>query len=422
MQRSATWLGDHLRAIGLENVQMVRTPGHPIVTADWLNAPGQSTFLVYGHYDVQPPDPFNEWKSPPFEPTIRGDYLHGRGASDDKGQLWAHVKALECWLRTSARLPVNVRCVFDGEEEIGSPALLRFLPGHLRHGSVDAALLSDMPMRDVARPAITESMRGALRVELEVRGPHADLHSGNFGGALHNPAHALCDLIAQLHDGDGRITIPGFYDQVRALAPAARQYMARCGPSDAELLAQAHASRGWGEAGFTLYERTTIRPALNVTAIAAGDTGPGTKAAIPARASAQLDFRLVPDQDPAQVERLLREHIGRVMPPTVRGRMRTLMLARPVQLARDGRLLSAAAAAFRRGFGRTPVFLRLGGTVPVVQLLARLAIPTLAMGFALPGDRMHASNERFFLPNLYQGIETCIHLFAALARLQEKQR
>jgi acetylornithine deacetylase/succinyl-diaminopimelate desuccinylase-like protein len=414
--RCGEWLARHLRSIGLEHVDLVPTPRNPIVTASWLGAPGAPTLLIYGHYDVYGTGPLHAWTAPPFPARVAAGRMFGRGAADDKGQLWIHVKAIESWLRATGRLPVNVRCVFEGEEEIGSTSLLRWLPGVLRRGPVDAAVLSDMPMRGAMRPALTESLRGTLRVEVEIAGAQHDLHSGNFGGAVENPVHALCRLLARLHDPEGRIAIPGFYEGVRTHSAGERAYMARTGPSDAELLAQARAPVGSGEAGFTAYERTTIRPAVNVTAVFAGNTGTGAKAAIPARARAQLDFRLVPDQDPLRVEDLVREHIARMTVPGLRPHMRTLMRARPVQLARSGPLVWAATAACRQVFGRAPVFLRLGGTVPVVQLLARLRIPTLAMGFALSDDKVHAADESFRLTSLYRGIETSIRLLGELAR------
>lgn len=417
IKRCAAWLANHLRMIGLEHVEVVRTARHPVVTADWLHAPGAITVLVYGHYDVQPPDPLDAWTSPPFEPAIRGDYLYGRGASDDKGQMFVHVKAIECYLRTSGSLPVNVKCLFEGEEEIGSRSLHGFLARHREEWKADAAVLSDMWMPGRDRPAIAESLRGALSVELEARGQERDLHSGNVGGAIHNPLQALCEIIAKLHDGRGAIAIPGFYESVRELTREERVYMARVGPSDARILRDAGARRGWGEAGFSLYERTTIRPALSVNGIVGGYQGPGAKAVIPARASAKLNFRLVPDQDPGEIDALFRGFIERIAPPTVDVNVRTLFRARPFELLRDHPAVRAAREAFRKGFGARPVFMRIGGTIPVAHLLQEeLGIPTVPMGFALPDDGLHAPNERFYLPNFFWGIKTIIHFLRELAK------
>jgi acetylornithine deacetylase/succinyl-diaminopimelate desuccinylase-like protein len=405
-----------LRTIGLEHVEFVQTEGHPIVTADWLRAPGQTTLLIYGHYDVQPPEPLDAWKSPPFEPAIRGDYLYGRGASDDKGQMLVHVKAIECYLRTSGSLPVNVKCLFEGEEEIGSRSLQGLLASRREAWKADAVVLSDMWMLGPDRPAIAESLRGALSVELAVRGPEEDLHSGNFGGAVHNTLQVLCEIIAKLHDRRGAIAIPGFYERVRDPTREERVYMARVGPSDAEILHDARACRGWGEAGFSLYERTTIRPALSINGIVGGYQGPGAKAVIPAQASAKLNFRLVPDQNPVEIDALFRRFIQQIAPPTVGVGVRTLFRARPFVLLRDHPAVRAARKALHEVFGVQPAFMRIGGTIPVAHFLQEeLGIPTVLMGFALPDDRLHAPNERFLLQSFFRGIETSIRFLAELA-------
>jgi acetylornithine deacetylase/succinyl-diaminopimelate desuccinylase-like protein len=416
VRNCADWLAAQLRKIGFEHVEVVPTRGHPIVYADWLRAPGRPTVLIYGHYDVQPADPVEEWKSPPFEPAVRGDDLFGRGASDDKGQMFTHVKAVECLLRGAGSLPINVKCLFEGEEEIGSTNLPAFVRRHRKALAADTAVLSDTRMLGADRPVITESLRGALSVELELRGPEHDLHSGNFGGSVHNPLQALGEIIARLHDGDGRVTIPGFYHQVHQLTREERAYMAQVGPSDAEILTDAGAGRGWGERGYTLYERTTIRPALSVNGVSGGYQGPGVKAVIPARASAKLNFRLVPDQDPRDIDRLFRAYVARIAPPTVRVAIETHLATRPAVVERTHPAVGAAFEAYRKGFGNEPVFLRSGGSIPVVNLFQEvLAIPTVLMGFALPDDGLHAPNEKFHLPNFFKGIATSIHFLTELA-------
>lgn len=415
--RCAGWLAEHLRRIGLENVELVKTLGHPIVTANWQHLPGACTLLIYGHYDVQPVDPLEEWQSPPFAPRIHDRRLFGRGASDDKGQLFAHLKALESYLRTIGSLPINVQCLFEGEEEIGSPHLTSALRQPIL--PVDVAILSDTPVLGPERPALVESLRGALSIEVELRGMAHDLHSGNFGGAIHNPLQALCELIARLHDRNGRIAIPGFYERVRELPAWERAYMACVGPSDRQLLRDAGVAHSWGETDFSLYERLTIRPALTVNGITGGYQGPGGKAVIPARASAKLNFRLVPDQEPTEIERLLRHYITQILPHTVQTTVHTQMSAHPVVLSRHIPAMKVAASAYQRGYGTPPAFLRLGGTIPVVHCLQRLGIPTVLMGFDLPDDDIHAPNESFFLPNFFHGIETCIHFLAELAALGE---
>jgi len=419
----AEWLADHLKRIGMNGVRLITTPRHPIVYAEWKGTPGRPTVLIYGHYDVQPPEPLREWKTPPFEPTVRGRYLYGRGACDDKGQLFAHVKALESSLRTSGRLPVNVKVLFEGEEEVGSPNLKPFLERNARALAADAAVMSDTRMLGPRQPALTYSLRGGLGMELEVVGPPQDLHSGTFGGAVHNPLQALCGILARLHDRDGRIAIPGFYDRVRALDLRERSYMATVGPSDAKILADAGAERAWGERGFSLYERTTVRPSLSICGLTGGYQGEGSKAVIPARASAKLNFRLVPEQDPVEIEALVRRHLARLAPPTVRAQIVTHLRARPAEIDRRHPAVRAAAVAYRRGFGVAPVFLRSGGSIPVVNLFQEvLGIPTALMGFALPDDRLHAPNERFFLPNFERGIATCLAFLEEMAAMRPTSR
>jgi acetylornithine deacetylase/succinyl-diaminopimelate desuccinylase-like protein len=419
IRNCANWLAEHLRRVGLDDVRIVPTPRHPLVYAGWQHAAGRPTLLVYGHYDVQPPDPLHEWHSPPFEPTIRGANLFGRGACDDKGQMLTHVKALEAYLQTGGALPVNVKCLFEGEEEIGSPNLLPFIARNAQELAADVAVMSDTPMLGPGRPAINTAVRGALYLELEVRGPRHDLHSGNFGGAVHNPLQALCEIVAALHDADGRIAIPGFYGRVRRWSANERTYMGHTGPSNAEFLETAQTERSWGERGYSSYEQLTLRPALTVNGISGGYQGPGAKGIIPALALAKLSFRLAPDQDPRDADRLFREHIARITPETVRSTVRTLSGALPAVIERTHPAVRAAALAYRNGFGAAPVFLRSGGTIPVVNTFQQaLGIPTVMMGFALPNDRMHAPNEKFHLPNFFDGIATSVWFLAAMGSAQ----
>jgi acetylornithine deacetylase/succinyl-diaminopimelate desuccinylase-like protein len=421
LKRCARWLASQLQAVGLERVRVLATPRHPIVYADWLRAPGKPTVLIYGHYDVQPAEPLAEWRTPPFEPTVVGDDLFGRGACDDKGQMFAHVKAIEACLKTQGRLPVNVKCLFEGEEEIGSPNLKPFVERNRRLLAADVAVMSDTRMLAADQPALTYALRGGLSFELEVAGQKSDLHSGNFGGAAHNPLQALCEIIAKLHDADRRIAIPGFYDRVRRWGGAEREFMAANGPSDEQILRDAKAELGWGERGYSLYERTTIRPSLSVTGVTGGYQGEGVKAVIPSRATAKLNFRLVPDQDPAEIERLFRSHIARVTPPTVRTTVRSFLAARPALIDRRHPVMRAAARAYEHGFGASPVFLRSGGTIPIVNHFQELlGAPTALMGFALPDDRIHAPNEKFHLPNFYRGIATCIRFLAEVGARDEE--
>jgi acetylornithine deacetylase/succinyl-diaminopimelate desuccinylase-like protein len=414
LERCASWLAAHLRGMGLTRVNVVKTRLHPLVYAESHLDPTRQTVLIYGHYDVQPADPLGEWRSPPFEPVVSEGNLYGRGACDDKGQMFAHVKALETFLREDGTLPVNVKCLFEGEEEIGSPNLHPFLRDHKKLLSANVAVISDMPMRGPGCPAITYSMRGGLNLELEVTGPRSDLHSGIFGGAVHNPLQALCEIVAKLYDPDGRVAIPGFYDRVRSWSPEERRYMAQVGPNDRKILEDAGVERGWGEPDYSLYERTTIRPALTVNGITGGYQGPGSKGVIPARAHAKLSFRLVSDQDPKEIERLFRGHLAQITPPSLQTKVRHARGARPALLNRRLPAMRAAALAYRKGFGTAPVFLRSGGTIPVANSFQELlGIPTVLMGFALPDDSMHGPNEKFQLSNFYNGIATSIWFLAA---------
>jgi acetylornithine deacetylase/succinyl-diaminopimelate desuccinylase-like protein len=413
--RCAQWLAGHLRQIGLECVRIGPTKGHPVVCAEAKRSLSRPTVLLYGHYDVQPAEPLREWQTPPFSPAIRDGNLFGRGASDDKGQMFAHVKALEAYIRTARTPPANVKCVFEGEEEIGSPNLASFLLNNPDRCAADVAVVSDTPMLAVGRPAVHHAVRGALYTELEVRGPGHDLHSGNFGGAIHNPLQVLCGLIGTLHDPSGRVAISGFYDRVRDLSERDRARMAEVGPSDRQMLNDAECRGGWGEPGYSLYERIAVRPALTVNGVSGGYQGQGAKGIIPARASAKISFRLVPDQDPREIAQLLRAHIARLMPSTVRSSLRTLSMAEPAVLGPNHPALRAAAEAYRESFGAAPVLLRSGGTIPIVSTLqAQLRIPTVLMGFALPDDHMHAPNEKFSLDNFFNGIATSIRFLARI--------
>jgi acetylornithine deacetylase/succinyl-diaminopimelate desuccinylase-like protein len=417
LRSCAAWLASRLRRAGLERTRVHPGRRHPIVQADWRGAPGRPTVLVYGHYDVQPVDPIGDWRTPPFEPTRRGPDLFGRGASDDKGQLLAQVAAIESWLRGMGALPVNVHCLFEGEEEIGSSTLRPFVRRHRVALACDAVAISDTRMLGPERPAITYALRGSLSAELRLMGPPRDLHSGAFGGVVRNPAQALAEVLARLHDRHGRVAIPGFYERVERLSPAQRDAIRQSGPTDREILASAGVGVGFGEHGFTLLERATIRPALTINGLTSGYQGPGSKGVIPSSASAKLGFRLVRNQDPAEVQQQLRDHLARLIPPTVSWRLEVGSAAPPVVIDARHPAVQAAMRAYRAGFGAEPVLVRSGGTIPVVHTFGEaLAAPVVLMGFALPDDGMHAPNEKFHLPNLHKGIATYIHFLAEMGR------
>jgi acetylornithine deacetylase/succinyl-diaminopimelate desuccinylase-like protein len=411
----AEWLVKYLQRIGLEQAQTVPTKRHPIVYAHWRGAPNQSTLLIYGHYDVVPAE--GNWTTPPFEPTLRGQHLYARGASDDKGQLMAHLAALESLFKSQKRLPINVVLVLDGEEEIGSPNLNGFLE---RHGSslrADAAVISDTRMLGPNRPTIITSLRGSFSVQLELRGAPRDLHAGAFGGAIHNPAQVLSEILASLHDANGRIAIPGIYERVLRYSDETRRLTRDIFPSDDTILWDAGVEHDWGERDYSAFERTTLRPSLIITGISAGYNGQGHKSIIPARACAKLNLRLVPDQNPQQVYALLSRHLKRVTPSTVQVSLKPSSMTHPVRINPHNPAIRSACIALERGFGARPVLLPSGGSIPVVNLLKNhLNLETVLMGFALPDDGMHAVNERFHLPTFFRAIETCLHFYDQLAR------
>lgn len=417
MAEGARWLARHLGRIGMERAQVVPTAGHPIVYAEWRHAPGSPTILVYGHYDVQPEDPRGRWSSPPFEPEIREGVLHGRGASDDKGQMLAHVAALEAWLRGAGGLPVNVECIFEGEEEIGSPHLASFIAENRDAFAADVAVISDTAIAGRRRPALTYALRGAFAAEIVVRGPRADLHSGLFGGAAPNPIEGLCGILAALHDRRGVVSLPGFYDDVLDVGAAERARLRAVGPSDEAFARSAGIAAIRGEPGFSAYELTTIRPTLEINGVRGGYQGDGPKSVIPAVASAKLTARLVADQDPRCVERLLREHVARLAPRGLSAELVPLIHALPIVVDPRHPAMRAAARGYREAFGVEPVDVRSGGTVPAASTLRELlGIPPVLMGFALPDDHVHGPDEGFSLDAYRRAIHALIVFFGEVGR------
>jgi len=417
MARAAEWLRDHLLAAGFPRAEVIPTTGHPVVYAEWLAAgPKAPTVLVYGHYDVQPPDPLDLWRTPPFEPTVVGEDIFARGASDDKGQLYTHVKAMQAFRETVGAPPVNLKCIFEGEEEIGSPSLDPFIRQHKELLAADVAVISDSHISGKDRPAIIYALRGIAYVEVEVTGPAHDLHSGTYGGAVHNPINALCAMIASLQDEHGRITIPGFYDQVRELESEERAELAKI-PFDRQAwLEEAGVTTDWGEPGYTIIERTSARPTLDVNGIWGGYIQPGTKTVLPGKAHAKISMRLVPDQDPGEIARLIAEHLKAIAPPAVSVEVRKLHGGDVAILRRDSPVMQVASKAYAAAFGREPIFMREGGSIPVVATFQKvLGIETILMGFGLPDDNLHAPNEKLHLPNFYKGIETVIHFMENLS-------
>ncbi len=413
-EAAALWLQRHLARIGLHHATVLPGPngGAPSVYADWLLAPGQPTLLLYGHYDVQPVDPLRAWHSPPFQATLSEQNLFARGASDDKGQLFIHLKAVESYLATVGALPINIKVWLEGEEEIGSPNLPAFLQKEAQRLRSDAVLISDTEMPGHGRPSIIYGLRGSLLFEVMVRGPRHALHSGRYGGAVHNPLQALCEIVAGLHDQHGRVTIPGFYTRVQELSETERQEL-RCGaPPDEKVIADLDLTRGWGEIGYSLFERMTIRPALTVNGIIGGYTGPRGGTVIPDRGIARMSIRLVPFQTPTEIAHLLRQHIATSSPPTIQTKLKITGGSPPVIVTRRHPALSAAARAVYQTWGVPPIFTRSGGTIPLVAHLQRyFDVPIILLGFGLPDDDIHAPNEKMSLHNFFQGVETVIRLF-----------
>ena len=417
IRRAAEMLRQRLLEAGFERAEIIPTEGHPVVYAEWMAAGEEApTVLVYGHYDVQPPDPLELWETPPFEPTVRGDYLYARGVADDKGQLYTHLKAAEACYRTRGRPPVNLKCLFEGEEEIGSVHLEPFIREHRDLLAADVAVISDSHILRPDLPAILYGLRGLAYVEITVSGPAHDLHSGSYGGAVHNPLHALAAMIAALHDEEGRITVPGFYDKVRPLTEEEREELARI-PFDREAwLKETGVPTDWGEPGYTIIERTSARPTLDLNGMWGGYTGEGAKTIIPARAHAKISMRLVPDQEPEEIARLLLDYLQAIAPPTVRVEGRVLHGAPPALIERHSPAMEAASRAYEFGFGKRPVLMREGGSIPVVTTFQQeLGLQPVLMGFGLPDDGIHAPNERFYLPNFYRGIQTVLAFWEALA-------
>ncbi len=415
MQQAAEWLARQLQTIGMEHVQVMPTRGHPVVYGDWLHAPGKPTVLIYGHYDVQPADPLELWESPAFEPQQRGDYLFARGVTDMKGQVQATLKAVEAVI-SNGKLPINVKFMLEGEEEIGSPSLDSYMEENKALLACDLALNPDSGILSADIPTITYALRGLAYFELRVTGPDHDLHSGVFGGSVLNPAQALCELIAGMHDAQGRVTLPGFYDKVRPLSDEERQELARLPISDQITLAQTGAPALYGEAGYTTIERTGARPTLEVNGLLSGFTGEGSKTVLPSKAMAKISMRLTPDQEPNEVHEQLLAYLKAKAPAGIRYEL--IQMAGSVASISDRRSkgVQAYSKAMELVWGRPPVFKREGGSVPVVtQFQKILGVESVNTGFAMPGDNMHSPNEMLHLPTLWRGVDAFIHFFYNLA-------
>jgi acetylornithine deacetylase/succinyl-diaminopimelate desuccinylase-like protein len=384
--RAAEWLAERMRQAGLTTVEVVPTAGHPVVLGEWRGAPaGAPTLLVYGHYDVQPPEPLDEWHTAPFEPTVRDGKLFARGSVDDKGQAYLHLKAVEAHLAGGGTLPANVVFLIEGEEEIGSPHLAEFLAANAARLACDAVLISDTTMFAPGLPSITIGLRGLAYMEVRVQGPATDLHSGAYGGAVVNPANALARIIARLHDDQGRVTIPGFYDRVKELTQAERDNIATLPFEEEHLREEVGAPKLGGEAGHGPLERIWARPTLDVNGLLSGYTGEGAKTVLPARAMAKVSMRLVPDQDFHEVERMFTDHVKSLAPEGVTVEVEALHGGQPWYAEPSGPVFDAARRALKKAFDRDPVTIREGGSIPIVQAFQEtLGAPVVLIGFGLP--------------------------------------
>src|SRR5271154_5985941 len=414
VRRVAEALVAELKRIGMENVRLIEGSGHPLVYADWLHAAAKPTCLCYGHYDVQPPDPLDEWLSPPFEPTERNGNIYARGAVDDKGQVWAQVKALESLLANGGKLPLNVRVLFEGEEEVGVEGVAAFVASKPPELKSDFALVCDTELFAPGLPTLCVGLRGMIYTELEVRGARTDLHSGMYGGAAPNPFVALAQIIARLKDEDGHILIPGLYEKVQA--PTADELKAWASlPFDEEHYRETEVGSTalTGEPGFSVMERTWSRPTLEVHGMPGGFTGVGAKTVIPAKALAKVSLRLVPDMTPAETFAQYKAYVESLCPKGITLDVRLIHSGDPIVVSTDNPFVRAATQAMHQVFNRETVFVRGGGSIPIVgDFIRELKIPTILMGFGLPDDNLHAPNEKFHLANFHRGIESIIRFLA----------
>ncbi len=418
VKRCATWCADEMRRIGLNNVRLIDTPGYPVVYGEWLGAPGAPTLLFYGHYDVQPVDPLELWESPPFEATIRDGEMYARGSADDKGQVFMHLKAVEAYLKQGGRLPVNIKFILEGEEEVGSAHLDDFVRAHKSELKADVVVISDSEMFERGVPSICYGLRGLVYCQIDLRGSKTDLHSGSFGGAVANPAFVLAQMIAQMKDRGGRIRIPGFYDDVRPLEDAEREAWAKLPFNEKKYRKDFGIPKLFGESGYSTLERTWARPTLEVNGLLSGFTGDGAKTVLPAVAMAKISMRLVPNQEPNKIADLFEAFVRKIAPKTVDLTITRMHGGKPWMASFDNPFVQAAERAIERGFGRAPVFTREGGSIPVVSTFQEeLGLPSVLFGVGLPDENAHAPNEKLDVSNFHNGIIASAYLYGEMARI-----
>jgi acetylornithine deacetylase/succinyl-diaminopimelate desuccinylase-like protein len=416
VKRCADWCADEMRRIGLQNVRLIETPGYPVVYGDWLGAPGAPTILFYGHYDVQPVDPLELWTSPPFEATVRDGEIYARGSADDKGQVFMHFKAVEAHLKQNGRLPVNMKFILEGEEEVGSVNLDEFVRAHKDELSADVVVISDSPMFARGVPSICYGLRGLVYFQIDLRGSSTDLHSGSFGGAVANPGFVLAQMIAQMKDRGGRIRIPGFYDDVVPLTDEERQAWAALPFNEKRYKKDFGIPKLFGETDYTTLERTWARPTVEVNGLLSGFTGEGAKTVLPAVAMAKISMRLVPNQDPNKIAELFEAHVRKLTPKTMELKITRMHGGKPWMTSFDNPYVQAAGRAIEKGFGQKPVFTREGGSIPVVSTFQEeLGLPSVLFGVGLPDENAHAPNEKLDVANFHGGIIASAILYQEIA-------
>jgi succinyl-diaminopimelate desuccinylase len=422
VRRAADWMASQFKSLGLAT-ELVETVGHPLIYAETPPASGVPVALVYGHYDVQPPEPLDEWISPPFEPSVRNGNIYARGATDDKGQMLTHVKSVEAWIKTVGKLPIQVKFLIEGEEEVGSEHLTPFVREHRDKLACDTIVISDSCQFAPGVPAITYGLRGIAYYELRLRGPRQDLHSGTFGGAVTNPASALVSVMAALKDKDGRIQLPGFYDDVIPLTERERAEFRALPFADAQFMEQIGVSGLSGEKGYTSLEHRWARPTLDINGLTSGYQGEGAKTVLPARASTKFSFRLVPNQNPSKITTVLRNFLQAQLPPGIEMELIDHHGAPGVVIPLESPFIHAASAAIEAGFSKAPVFIREGGSIPIVTTFAEeLGADVLLLGWGQNDDNTHSPNEKFSLDDFHRGTLASAHLWQQLASVTPKRK
>ena len=419
LQKCAKFVADQLKSAGMKKVKIIPTAGHPLVYGELIQDKKLPTVLIYGHYDVQPVDPLELWKSPPFEPQIKGGKIWARGANDNKGQNFVHIKSVEAFKKTGTKLPVNVKYIIEGEEEIGSENLEKFLKTNQKLLSCDAVMISDTSLFAPNVPTINYGLRGLCYMEVEVTGPNRDLHSGSFGGAVANPINVLAEMIAKLHDKNGKITIPNFYKNVKRLTSKERENYKKLKFSDAAFAKELNVPQLYGEKGYSTLERLSGRPTLDCNGIYGGYMEEGAKTVLPSKATAKISMRLVPDQDPKVIAKEFTKYIKKIAPKSVRVKVREMHGGLPIVIPLDSPAMKAAAKAASKAFGKETVFTREGGSIPiVVQFAKQLKAPTILMGLGLDTDNIHSPNEHFSLSSFKKGILASAYFLDEFAKIK----